>query len=159
MTNQKELDIANVFSKYFDYPHLTKVKMSDEDDSCVYMAKTSKLTANRYVCVVSNPDVFPIGSTRPMIDLRWRSIQTRTIKDTPTVKVNCISYTPKRDFPYDSSIHSTDKNSHRTLYSCDGVSSITITLLHPSESAYYYSETGALNMALETYNTIITMSR
>lgn len=144
--------IYKAFDDYFNNPVLSKIK--DINDNSMYMAKTVCLLGNesRYIVCFVSLDNLPVGATEKLSNMRWLSLQTRSLSDTYDIQPH--GYQPKRDGPLSVVIHRTSVTPQASTYNCDSFP-IIVTLLH-KKSESDYQPTGNIISALETYATIIT---
>jgi len=142
-----------VFEDYFGNPTLTKMK--DVNGNSMYITKIACLLGNecRYLICFVLIDGFPVETKRPLSDMRWLSLQTRSL----TERYNLPSHTYKtiREGPLYAVINRTDVTSEASTYKCDAFP-IVVTLLHKKGESDYQSR-GNIVAALETYSTIITL--
>jgi hypothetical protein len=121
----------------------------------MYITKIACLLSNEYryiICFVAIDDL-PIETTQPLSNMKWLSLQTRSLKD--KYKLSPHGYQPKREGPLNLVINRTDLNSEASTYNCEGFP-IIVTLLHKKDETDYQSR-GNIVAALETYSTIITI--
>ena len=150
---EPEKDIMyKAFDSYFNSPVLSKIK--DINGNSMYMTKTVCLLGNesRYILCFVNQDDLPVGTKEKLSNMRWLSLQTRSLTDTYNVPLH--RYQPKRDGPLSAVINRTDVNADVSTYKCETFP-ILVTLLN-KKSESDYQPTGNIISALETYSTIIT---
>jgi hypothetical protein len=95
-----------------------------------------------------------IGDKENLFNLRWVSLQTRTLPDKHDLP--CHAYQPKREGDLNVIIERTSKTKEASTYKCDSFPLI-ITLLHLKKDENEYQDRGNIISALETYSTIITL--
>ena len=142
------------FDKYFNYPIMFKIK--NVNNHSVYMTKTVCLLSNecRYIIAILPIDESVIGSKEKLANLRWISLQTRTLPDKHDLPSH--GYQHKRDGALKASITRTSVSPEASTYKCE-VFPLIVTLLH-KKSDCDYQASGNIISALETYSTIITLT-
>ena len=143
------------FDDYFNHP--TMVKIKDVDSYSVYMSKTYCLLSNecRYIVVFIHTDSMPTRTQEPLANLRWVSLQTRTLEDKHDLPPH--NYKPRRTTPLNTPIIRTKVDKQCSTYKCEKYP-LTVTLLHGKHGADEYQVRGSIISALETYNTILTLT-
>jgi len=151
----KKEAMYNAFHEYFNRPIMTKIK--DVNGYSMYMSKTYCLLTNecRYIIVFIKQDSMPIFSKESLLNLRWDSLQTRTLIDQH--KLPAHGYQPKSIGPLSAHIDRKEIKPECSIYSCD-IFPISVTLLHGKGGASEYQQKGTIIAALETYNTIIVLN-
>ena len=150
--------IYQEFDKYFNHPIMTKVK--DVEGCSMYMAKIYCMIGIgcRYIVATVYQDNKPVKNVEKLKNLNWITLQTRTLTD--NYNVNTHTYQPARDGYLKIPIHKTNVTKEASTYNCKD-SPITVTLLHDNKKdedyKLKYSNQGNIIIALETYNTIITI--
>lgn len=146
--------LYELFDTYFNHPTMTKIK--DVDRYSVYMCKTYCLLSNecRYIVCFVNIDSFPKNTQVKLKDMRWVSIQTRTLTDNH--KIPPHNYQPRRFEPLNVAIERVKTEEEASTYTCQSLPLI-ITLLHGKNGSTEYQAKGNVVSAIETYNTIITL--
>lgn len=149
-------ELYNHLVYYYNNPVFTKIK--NTGDYSIYMCKLNVHLANKYrylVCMVQR-DVFFVGETQPLSDIRWQIFQTRSLTDSHPIIKKRHSYHPKSNDILNSSIHQISKNNQETKYTSANIP-VEISLLSDSNNLYEYPSTGTVKAALETYNTVIVI--
>ena len=151
--------IYTAFDTYFENPILTKIK--DVNEYSMYMTKLYCLLNNECRCIIIfvNKDYNNIEYTEKLINLKWLSLQTRTIPSTEyhKFKFKTHSYTPKPKGPLLAEIKRKDINQEASIYDCPDLK-ITVTLLHTEKNTKdVYQNKGTVIASLETFQTIITL--
>jgi len=141
------------FDSYFNSPVLTKIK--NINGNSMYMTKIVCLLGNesRYIICFVIQDDLPVGTMEKLSNMRWLSLQTRSLSDTYNIPSH--RYQPKADGPLSVVINRTNISSEASTYKCDSFP-ISVTLLHKKGESDY-QPTGNVISALETYATIITL--
>jgi hypothetical protein len=141
------------FDSYFNSPVLVKIK--DINGNSMYMTKTVCLLGNesRYIVCFVTQDDLPVGTKEKLSNMRWLSLQTRSLSDTYNIPLH--RYQPKRDGPLSVVINRISVTPQESTYKCDSFP-ILVTLLHKKNESDYQT-TGNVISALETYATIITL--
>lgn len=141
-----------VLNDYFDNMVVEKVR--DEGEFSIYMARIRFMLLNeqRYMVVMTAKDGFPPSHRKPLSDIRWLSLQTRTL----TTEYDLLpqSYELKRNPVYEEPITIQSRDKKVSVYTMDNLP-ITISLLHTKGMEFEYPDMGTLNSALETYRTVI----
>ena len=151
-------NIYNLFCNYLNNPVMTKIK--DVESFSMYMAKTYCMLNNqcRYIIAFIDSDNLAIHTKQKLLDLRWISLQTRTLNDMHNLSAH--SYIPKRGGDLAIEINRVNKNTDSSTYTCTSLP-ITITLLHTKKNlnGMEYQDKGSIIAAIETYQTIITINK
>ena len=88
--------------------------------------------------------------------LSWVSLQTRTLADKHDLPSH--DYRPRAIGSLNKKIVRVEKTSKASTYRCEGLP-VAVTLLHTkNDTDSEYQQYGTLISALETYQTIITMT-
>lgn len=145
--------LYEAFDIYFNYPSMTKIK--DVENYSVYMSKTYCLLSNecRYIVVFIAKNDMPTNSQERLINLKWHSLQTRTLADQHSLPPH--DYQPRRLPSLNVVIRREKIDTEASTYICDSLP-IIVTLLHTKNGSNDYQERGTVVSALETYQTIIT---
>lgn len=140
------------FDDYFNHPIMTKIK--DVHDSSMYMCKTYCLLNKdcRYIIVFVQPDIYEKGTQIPMMHMKWKVLQTRTLSDNHKLPMH--SYSPKKTGPLAAQITRIDVSPKHSQYSCDTLP-IKVVLLHTKDDIHEYQPKGSVNSAIETFSTMI----
>jgi len=144
--------IYKYFDDYFNHPDMVKIK--NINSHSMYMCKTYCLLSNecRYIIVFVAVDDNKINVSLPLIELKWISIQTRTLSTKYDIPSH--GYQPKRGGPLQVPINRVKFDNDTSYYSCTSLP-IVITLLHNDKGEHEYQASGNVISAIETYNTII----
>lgn len=146
--------VYTYFVEYFENPTMTKIK--NTMGLTMYLTKIECLLTNefRYIIVLVDQDNLPLGSQKLLSNLQWKSIQTRTLTENHSIPIH--KYNPTNNTPLNKKITRTHLVDESSTYVCHELS-LTITLLHKKDKNDYRSEGKIIN-ALETYQTIITIT-
>ena len=152
--NSETESVYQYFADYFGNPNMTKIK--NTQDLSMYLTKIHCLLSNefRYLIILVNEDNLPLGAEKLMINLPWKSLQTRTLEENHNVSIH--KYNPTNNTPLNRIINRTQTTDTFSTYQCEELS-LTITLLHKKDKNEYRAEGKIIN-ALETYQTIITIT-
>lgn len=152
--NSETESVYTYFVEYFENPTMTKIKNMME--LSMYLTKIECLLTNefRYIIVLVDEDNLPLGAQKLLSNLQWKSIQTRTLSENHSIPIH--KYNPTNNSPLNRTITRTHLLDESSTYVCQELS-ITITLLHKKDKNDYRSEGKVIN-ALETYQTIITIT-
>ena len=148
-------DIYNSFCNYFENPVMTKLK--EKDNFSMYFARSKAMlgSAYRYLIVLIHKDNFPLGYEKPLRELSWVSLQTRTIEE--KFNVRTYSYMPEVKEPLNQTIRMISQNEQVTVYSCEKMHKLEISLLHTRKNnVFQYPPEGNICAALETYQTVVS---
>ena len=148
-------DIYKAFKEYFQNPVMVKIK--DVEGHSMYMCKTYCLLSNecRYIIVFVYQDVFPKSTKEYLGNLKWISLQTRTLPNQHDLPSH--NYQSRREGLLNQIIHRFNKNENSSTYKCDTLP-LSITLLNRPNNNNDYQNKGNIIAAIETYSTIITMN-
>ena len=146
--------VYKYFIDYFNNPTMTKIKTIQT--LSMYLTKIHCLLSNeyRYLILLIEEDNLPLGAQKMMVNLPWKSLQTRTLQENHEVAIH--KYNPTTKTPLNRTIIRTNTTEEFSTYQCEELS-LVITLLHKKDKTDYRSEGKIIN-ALETYQTIITIS-
>tara|TARA_B100000686_G_scaffold354994_1_gene468812 strand:+ start:5517 stop:6047 length:531 start_codon:yes stop_codon:yes gene_type:complete len=150
----KKSRIYQLLIDYFKNPVFTKIKNTHYNS--IYMAKIRSLllTEGRYLVVLVPINNNPLGSKKPLRNLKWESFQTRTLEGRYNILTH--EYESKSDDKFNIPINITKRDKEISTYKCDELN-ITVSLLHKKENNLYeYPDRGTILAALETYQTIIS---
>jgi hypothetical protein len=149
-------NIYTMFTNYFNNPIMTKIK--NEDKYSMYYTKSYCLLSKecRYIIVITDMDDYPLGTENQMKNLKWISLQTRTLFEQYDIKSH--GYTPIAQGPLLAHIYKEKKDEYATTYICKDLP-LVVTLLHTErKNADSYQAKGTIIAALETWETIITFN-
>jgi len=149
---EKDL-LYKLIDDYFNHPKM--IKMKDVEIYSVYMTKIYCLLSNQYRYLIAFLDVdnLPVGTTSPLRSLIWKSFQTRTLSENHNIPSH--GYQPTLATPLSKPIKLIDTDNNSCTYLCDFFS-CNVTLLHSGDKTQYKKD-GNMLLALETYQTIITI--
>jgi hypothetical protein len=122
--------IYSMFVDYFANPTLTKIK--NESNFSMYAVKFFCLLSKecRYLILITSKNSYSIGSIDEMKNLKWFSLQTRTLFD----HFDCLthSYSPSSSSPLNVLINRTKIQDDASTYSCPEFP-VVVTLLHTAK--------------------------
>lgn len=150
-------ELYSAVDYYFDSPSFVKIK--NIDVHTVYMCKLNICLGNmtRYLVCITDRDAYLVGDVLPLSAIKWRVFQTRSLKDSYPLLKTKHSYVPKHGGIFNSLISKTTSTADRqTDYNSETIP-ILVTLLEADKNMFNYPESGTLNSAFETYNTIIKL--
>lgn len=152
--NSETESVYTYFVDYFNNPTMTKIK--NIMDLSMYLTKIECLLSNkfRYLITLVDEDNLPIGAEKLLRNLQWKSFQTRTLTENHSVPIH--KYNPTNNTRLNRTINRTQVTDASSTYTCQELS-LTITILHKNDKNDYRSEGKVIN-ALETYETIITIT-
>lgn len=142
-----------LFANYFDHISLEKVR--DEGQFSIYMAQFPCLLLNeqRFIVVMTPKDNFPPSYLKSIDELRWVSLQTRTLQaEYPDLIQQ--SYQQKQISLYEKDLSIISRNRSISVYKVEDLP-LQVSLLHTRGNEYEYPNQGNLVAALETFRTII----
>jgi len=141
---------------YFKHPTMFKTK--DTKNYSIYMCKLYCLLSEhcRYIIAIVSHDAHPLNTQQKLKNLRWVSLQTRTLKDQHDLPSH--NYQPSKDNSINKTITRVEITDKKSTYKCEDLP-IEISLLHNQEKDYTteYQDTGTIVAALETFETVITV--
>jgi hypothetical protein len=148
--------LYSLFVAYFANPTLTKIK--NQAQFSMYAVKFFCLLSKecRYLILFTSINSYTIGSVDEMKNIKWVSLQTRTLFE----QFDCLthSYSPSSSSPLNVLIERNKITDEASFYSCPTFP-ITITLLHTKQKdKLSYQNSGTIIAALETFETIITFN-
>ena len=149
--------VYRCFTEYFD--DMTVEKVRDDDRYSIYMARMPCLLLSemRYVVVMVPKDGFPPSYRKKLSELRWVSLQTRTLTTEYPGMIQ-QNYQVKRDGVYESRIRLESRTKEISVYSMDKLP-LQVSLLHVRNHEFEYPNEGSLLSALETFRTIVHLTR
>ena len=143
--------IHDMFTSYFGNPSLTKIK--DDNNCSVYAAKVNlQLREYRYLLITCEKDNFTIGTNFKLEDLRWISLQTRSLKY--ELPCDVFTYLPNKKYPFTSRLFLKERGEKMTTYTSRDFK-ISLCLLHTENTKYQYPNLTTIAAALETFQTIV----
>ena len=152
--NIQRENIYTLFARYFNNPKMFKIK--NIKGYSLYACKVKCLLCiyTRYIMVFVNQDNTPISNEESLYDLKWESIQTRTLKEDYNLPIH--EYQPTRNTELFSPIQRVEQNINSSNYASDKFP-VFITLLNDKNGGSQYQDKGNIVSAIETYNTIISL--
>lgn len=143
-----------LITRYYDSPTLVKIR--DDQDYSMYGIQLPCFLLNekRYLIALCPLDAFPNHTRRPLKDLRWVSLQARSLQDEQMASLPVHSYQIKRDEAYTVPLKVHHRSSKISTYRNEDYP-IEVSLLHTRSHEYEYPNEGSLVSALETYQTIV----
>ena len=149
-------DIYLLFVDYFANPVMTKIK--NELNFSMYISKSYCLLSKecRYIIAFTFINNFQLGTETQLKDIKWLSLQTRTL--TEQYNINSHGYSPIAKGPLLCEIERTNISKEASTYKCKDFPLI-VTLLHTEKKdSDNYQNKGTIIAALETWETIITFT-
>lgn len=152
--NPEQDKVYSLFTEYFENISMTKIK--DVGSYSMYMAKIQAYLGIefRYLIAFVPKDVYPVRKIVPLTALKWVSLQTRTLEDDHDIQPQ--AYRPRRMKGLDQGIKLVRKSDKEYIYEVEDLP-ISICLL-PKSTGLEYNSTGSVVVALETYQTIVTIN-
>jgi len=154
--NPRTHDVYAAFIEYFRNPPMKKIK--DVGGYSMYMCRIHVLIGKgfRYLIAMVKQDDHSPGHEQPLSKMDWNVFQTRTLEQYHDLPPH--GYTAKRHPLLKSIIKMENQDEKKTTYTCEGVP-VKVTLLHTRpNNVYQYNPSGTLMNALETYQTVISLS-
>lgn len=149
-------DVYRHFDEYFNFPIMFKIK--NVGGMSMYMSKLYCLLNKecRYIITFVMEDNNSVHTKIPLKNLEWMSLQTRSMSDDHNLPPH--SYQPNAKGPLNKKITRNELNAEASMYDCEDLP-ISVTLLHvePVENSNEYKKSGTVIIALETFQTIITL--
>jgi hypothetical protein len=144
------------FVNYFNNPLLTKVNQT-QDFKSIYAVKIKchLIGVYRYLLVIVSNDSNQLGTHKNLCDLNWQNLQTRTFTKDP-YQITTHSYIPQNTDPMNQKIvNIASKSTDKLMYYDATLFPLNIILLYTPKNTYY-SKTGTLAAAIESYESLIT---
>ena len=152
-----QINVYNIFVNYFENPKMVKIKDIQAGNYILFGCKIRTLLSRdkRYLftCVRATPFLRSKPSFN-LEDLEWSTFETRTLTD--DFDVPYATYT-RKDNTLNHPIHVITKKETEFTYNCQSLN-ITVTLLTVKNQTRIYNDKGTLGLALETFNTIVSMN-
>lgn len=147
-------NIYTLFVNYFDNITLTKVKQ--QENLGIWMARINSMLKKGYYYLIAlnEDDEEKIGSTKNLEEIEWTCLQTKNLEEYHQIPVQ--GYTVKREDPFNSKIEINKRDKRFSEYKCSKFPSLKITLIHSKGIEYEFANSGSINAAVETFNTLIT---
>lgn len=154
--------VYTIISQYFGNPLVEKTKQTDVYSMYVIEIASMLLNEKRFLIVFVTGDHRPVGTKEYVSNLKWTSLQTRTI---PVGSIEEPIFMETRTLPPHaylvqrgeaSAIHllCDSRTKELTRYHAKDVP-IEVALLHTKQNEYEYPHEGNLASALETFQTIL----
>jgi hypothetical protein len=143
-----------LINRYYDSPTLLKIRNDQDFSMYGIQLPCFLLNEKRFLILLCPLDAFSKNSRRPMKDLRWISLQARSLNDEKMTELPMHHYQIKRENQYAvplSIYHRSVKVSTYRLKSYP----LEVSLLHLRSNEFEYPSEGTLVSALETYQTIL----
>jgi len=157
-TCPKKEYLYDLLCRYYDSPDLWKLQNGDGNhDYCLYGVQLPCFLLNekRYLMVLCPLDTSPVGTQRNLRDLRWISLQARSLQDDKFASLPTHSYEIKRDPAFSLSLHIFYRSTDISTYHCVDPYPLEVSLLHVRKDEYEYPNDGTLVSALESFQTIL----
>jgi len=148
----------DLFASYYNDPQMVKIR--NQGDYSMYGVRLPcfLLNESRYLIVLCPVDVYEVHTKRPIRDLRWLSLQARSLHEEGLTHLPTHTYSIKRGRKYEIPLRMIHRTETATTYTTTP-ESIHVALLHTRKNnEYEYSQEGNLVSALETFQTVITWS-
>jgi hypothetical protein len=141
----------NMFVNY--YGNILLEKHKNDDNFSHYMAKVDCMLSNeyRYIVIIVPLDNYSIGTKIELNQLKWISLQTRTLKGYYPVYNTTVKENKEM---CNNSIVLKTREDDITTYNVMDIDNIEVILIN-NNNKFQYSEKGTLKNALNTYQTII----
>jgi hypothetical protein len=128
---------------------------SSDQYGIYYCKVVSMLSEPRYLIVITDMDLTPVGTHRKLDDIEWRSFQLRIINK--EIKCPEVNYRKYNNGVFDDEINviKRDTKEQKVIYQCK-FNPLTVELL-PNKKANisHYPDKSTLEMALDTFNCVI----
>ena len=153
-TDPEKEYLYQMITRYYDTP--TLLKLRDDQDFSMYGIQLPCFLLNekRYLILLCPRDAFSKNSRRSMKDLRWISLQARSLHDEAMASLPLHHYQIKRDNQYAIPLSVFHRSTKVTTYRMDSYP-LEVSLLHQRSNEFEYPGEGTLVSALETYQTIL----
>lgn len=157
-------EVYDLIDHYFDSPQMQKMK--NDGDMSVYMTRIATLLASpeqRYLVVVAPIDTRAIGTRVPLSDLKWQSLQTRSLTNVDHT-IHRHSYQPKLTKQYAIRMKLIQRFPNRTEYDFNTESRLhhvcTMSLIHTNPNQpLEFPESVILSGSLELYRTVLFIQK
>lgn len=146
--------LFQLLDRYYDTPTLVKIRDDDQFSMYGVQLPCFLLNEKRFLILLCPRDAFSKNSRRPMKDLRWVSLQARSLQDADMASLPLHTYQIKRDSQYALPLHIVNRTTKVSSYRLQEYP-LEISLLHTRSHEYEYPSEGTLTSALETYQTIL----
>lgn len=146
--------LYQLVNRYYDSPTLLKIR--DDPDFSMYGIQLPCFLMNekRFLIALCPLDAFSKNSRRPLKDLRWVSLQARSLNDEKMAALPVHNYQIKRDPQYALPLSVYHRSTKISTYRLQDYP-LEVSLLHLRSNEYEYPSDGTLVSALETFQTIL----
>lgn len=146
--------IYEIVISHLGNPMLEKIR--DHDSYGLYMVEIQSMLLNekRYLIAIVHHDARPIGSKDYLSNLKWKSLQTRTLDNAQSLTLPPYTYLVQRGMSANVPLQLQSRTKTISIYHAQKYP-IEISLLHTKNTEYEYPNEGNLASALETFQTII----
>lgn len=147
--------IYQAFEKYFMNPTFIKTNPVSDTYSLYYARVYCMLAEFRYLIAVTEQDNLPSGTEMKLHNLRWKSIQLRTLSK--EVKAPECSYKKEHNGLFDSEIKliKRDKTENKVMYQCTSQPLVIELLPTKKGSVHDYPDKATLETAMDTFQCVI----
>jgi hypothetical protein len=147
--------IYQAFERYFMNPTFIKTNPVSDTYSLYYARVYCMLAEFRYLIAICEQDNLPTGTELKLHNLRWKSIQLRTLSK--EVKAPECSYKKEHDGLFDSEIKliKRDKTENKVMYQCTSQPLIVELLPTKKGSVHDYPDKATLETAMDTFQCVI----
>ena len=150
-----KISIYNFFVHYFDNPTMKKFK---EVNGIVFFGcriPTHLAVNSKYIIATVEAATAPRGESVTLDQIDWTSLQTRILDEKHNVPVH--KYIEKTNQYTTADINVFEKSDSMYKYKCSKMPGLTIALLFTKAQTRIYADVGTVKMAIETYNTVVTV--
>lgn len=147
--------VYQAFERYFMNPTFVKTNPVSDTYSLYYARVYCMLAEFRYLIAVTEQDNLPSGTEMKLHNLRWKSIQLRTLSK--EVKAPECSYKKEHDGLFDSEIQliKRDKTENKVMYQCTSQPLVIELLPTKKGSVHDYPDKATLETAMDTFQCVI----
>ena len=147
--------LYQLLDRYYDSPMLLKIRDDPEFSMYGVQLPCFLLNEKRFLILLCPRDAFYKNSRRSMKDLRWVSLQARSLNDPDMASLPLHTYQIKRDVQYALPLTIFHRSVQVSSYRLDEYP-LEVSLLHArSNNEFEYPKEGTLVSALETFQTIL----
>lgn len=141
---------------------MVKIPPREETGMDLFAVRVSSmlLKDRRFLFVLAPPDpAIPIGTARPLRSIQWEVLQTRSVMDDDDLAMlPVMKYDLRRNAFKDYRLLMDNGTDDWTSYRVQPTLPIRVHLLHRKKGRHEYSAEGTIVAALETYQTILSLT-
>lgn len=149
-------EVYDVIIAHFGNPVCEKIR--NQDGYGIYLVEIQSMLLNdkRYLIVMIQNDPRPIHTKDYLSNLKWKSLQTRTMDNEQSLTIPPYTYLVQRGLSANIPLYLESRSKKISIYyPPKNHYPIEVALLHTRDTEYEYPNEGNLASALETFQTII----